>query len=319
MKSLKNIFILFVLLMNFASYSQIFPGDGLVPVVSCNFETDCNVIHLDTNISGNAWRIGEPTNLPFDAAYSLPNAIVTNLTNDYPQGNDSWFDIIINVWNMGLINPVLTFWHKYETDTLTDGGFVEISYDKGNSWKNVVLDTSCLVYSYDYGTPNRESFYSAADTIKGGIPAFSGTSDGWQFSRIQWIWFVPVKELNETPIDTMIFRFHFKSDSIETNKAGWMIDDIVLYNTLLSDIPEWQAEERTVKIFPNPATDEIKFSLQDIGTVKTISIFDALGRCIYFNENNTNVISISQIPKGVYTLLIKNKDNDFYHGIFIKE
>lgn len=319
MKYIKYTLVLFALVLNIQCFSQIFPGEGLAPMVTCNFETDCTMVSLDTNLQGNIWRIGVPAKPSFSPAYSIPNAMVTDLNNNYPQGTDSWFDIYLDIMGGGYWNPVIAFNHKFETDSLADGGFIEISYNKGNTWKNILFDTSNVFMSFDYGTPNRENFYTASDTIAGGIPAFTGTSDGWQLSRIQWIWFVPVKDALDFPTDTVILRFHFISDSIETGKAGWIIDDLVIYNTLMSDIPEWAASGNNIKIYPNPASDEIRFGYRGVDDTNEIWIYDALGRCVLYDKNATDVIIVSQIPRGVYAIVMKNKDNGFYHGIFVKE
>jgi hypothetical protein len=319
MKILRSIIVLLTVALSTSSFSQIYPGEGLIPADSCNFESTCTMVSIDTTIPGNIWRIGAPNKTPFTSSYTLPNAIVTNLDSSYPVGNDSWFDLKINIWNMGLPNPVITFRHKYKTDTLSDGGYVEISYDKGITWRNVLYDTSIVWMSYDNNTPNREGFYTPTDTIEGGIPAFSGTSNGWQYSRIQWLWFIPVKDENDTPGDSIFIRFHFKSDSIDNNKAGWMIDNIVIYNTLISDIPEYNAKNGIINIYPNPATNNIYFALPENKSPDKIMVYDMTGRCIYSAKNASNELSVSGWPKGGYTVMIKCDDAELYRGFFMKE
>lgn len=319
MKTMKNIIAFALLLLNIPIYAQIYPGDGLIPVSGCDFDNDCTLVTLDTNLQGNIWRIGEPTKTYFTPAYSVPNAIVTDLHNSYPQGNDSWFDIKINLWDMGLPNPVVTFRHKFDTDSLHDGGFVEISYDKGSTWRNVVFDTSCFFMSYDYGTPNREWFYSSSDTIAGGIPAFSGKSDGWLLSKIQWLWFIPVKETNDTPSDSVFLRFHFMSDSVETGKPGWIIDDIMIYNTLVSDIPEWIENGKNISIFPNPATEAINLDLEDKENLYEVRIYDLAGHCIYNNKYSSEPIPVRAFKSGIYKVTVLKDSMCIYHGIFMKE
>jgi len=67
-----------------------------------------------------------------------------------------------------------------------------------------------------------------------------------------------------------------------------------------------------ISVYPNPATDEIQIDMDG-----EVSIWDALGRKVGINHNNTGTINISSLAPGQYFIQIKNEKN-IYTGKFIK-
>src|ERR1041385_3814523 len=121
---------------------------------------------IDTTLAGNLWQVGPPQKIIFDSAYSAPNVMVTDTINPYPVNNRSSFSIkvtnamVFNFWNF--IFLIVDFTHKYDTDSLHDGCFIELSLD-GVQWQNIIN------FPFLQSTINS---YSLTDTITGGIPAF---------------------------------------------------------------------------------------------------------------------------------------------------
>ena len=149
-----------------------------------------NLIYIDTlelfplhswitieNPDSSIWEIGQPNKSFFNSMYSGEKAIVTDSIGFYPDNCNDYFYIKIpwveHFWGEG----ILSFFHKFDTDTLMDGGIIEISYDNGESWKNVLDD------NYHIST-NFIGIYT--DTINGGEYGFSGKSDGWQYVELYW-------------------------------------------------------------------------------------------------------------------------------------
>ncbi|MFH1160959.1 MAG: hypothetical protein V1733_08435, partial [bacterium] len=75
----------------------------------------------------------------------------------------------------------LTFVHKYDFDSLQAGGFLEVAYDTTSQFINIIYDT----VEPELGL-NLNGMYTQNDTIAGGIPAFTGKSNGWVYSQIFW-------------------------------------------------------------------------------------------------------------------------------------
>lgn len=195
-------------------YAQIDPYEGIANVDSCMFYSqNTHMLILDTS-RNNIWQIGKPHKPFFYQALSLPYAIVTDTVSPYKVSNHSYFDLKIPGRYMDII---IGFKHKYQTDSGIDGGYIQISEDKGKNWVNI-RNYNCLQF-------NSENLYTTKDSLQGGEPGFSGQSNEWINTRFQIIWMMPVKT---DWIDTVMFRFSFISDSIQTNKDGWLIDDILV-------------------------------------------------------------------------------------------
>ena len=293
-----------VFAFNITCYSQIIIGYGIHNIDSCKFENQNTMIKLDTSVQ-NIWQIGKPTKTFFDSAYSATNAVVTDTLNPYPISNHSYFDLTIPY--MGAGNTILGFKHKFQTDTLIDGGYIETSIDKGLTWTSILYnDTIIIPFGGQLFT---ENLYSHQDTLKGGINGFSGTSNDWINTRIQWVWMLPTKSY---PPDTVIVRFHFISDNIQTNKDGWMIDDILIsYADLPGNVTEFNSEQLNLDIYPNPANNEINIKFENQINECLIEIYNISGIKVkevnFINVDNNCKLSTEDLNSGFYFLTAKNK------------
>ncbi len=80
-----------------------------------------------------------------------------------------------------------------------------------------------------------------------------------------------------------------------------------------------------LQIFPNPASENltINFTYPNGGTVKEVSIYNSIGEKVkmklYGNSGKfSNTISISELPKGIYFLELRDEKNS-YKRRFVKE
>jgi len=115
------------------------PGDTLF-IETITFEYSYPYLEVDTS-NQNIWQIGTPNKAFFDSAYSAKNAIITDTVNYYPIDNISYFDLLIGAFNFNDLYPwniYVGIKHKYDTDTLKDGGFITISYDNRTTWMNII-------------------------------------------------------------------------------------------------------------------------------------------------------------------------------------
>lgn len=286
--------------LNLSLSAQVEPYKGIFELHACDLETSCDLLQFDTS-SQNLWTIGLPAKPFFDTAYSIPNAILTDTINPYASNNHSYFDLIIPDYEEYL-NLILSFKHKYQTDSLIDGGYIEISYDNGASWVDVLKDpTEIRVF-------NTENMYAISDTLDGGISGFSGTSD-WQDTKIQWVWKFPVSLLNN---DTLQLRFNFISDSLQTNKAGWMIDDIVVSYADLGSQTKELASAQMAKIYPNPFSESTLISLSNFEYQEnqSLQLINAQGvvQRVYTNLRDSEiVVEKGNLSAGLYWVYLQSK------------
>lgn len=273
------------------------------------------------NSADNIWQIGAPQKSSFDKAKSNPNAIITDTVSPYPVNNHSSFVVKIPLTGNGgdpsSFNGFdFDFKHKFQTDKNNDGGYIEISYDYGFTWTNIVYDTlycdriepcvgdkDCLE---GYGFSNE---YTNSDTIKGGIPAFSGSNLNWIDTGLHHFY-------NDNFIcpDSLFFKFNFKSDDTQDNLDGWMIDDINFYITFgLVGLDEKTSNKQPV-IFPNPITGNSILKLNNAASASSlIEILSINGEIIYSEKFNNEVFNIGalKLKKGLYFCSIINSGNSY--------
>ena len=226
-----------------------------------SFSEPSEIISMDTSTT-NLWAIAIPSKDYLDSAYSAPFAIITDSINTYPDSADTYFELLF--FQEGdpyyyMEQFFIGFIHKYDTDTLRDGGFMTISFDNGETYNNVIesSDSGAWFYMvYPEDGENSLNLYSNSDTLYNGEYGYSGNSNGWVTTMLGWnvLYVAPPKGGDE--IDTLRFRFNFISDSLDNSREGWMIDDIYTFRVeILSSVKDQNQVQ--FKLFPNPASNRI--------------------------------------------------------------
>lgn len=256
----------------------------------------------------NIWEIGRPDKMFFNSTHNGNRAILTDSSSYYSNNCNDYFYITIpwsdNTWGEG----ILSFYHKFDTDTLIDGGVIEMSYDNGASWINI-LDDNNHISTYFIG------LYE--DTIQGGEYGFSGKSDGWQYVELYWHWIALLKSAFEN-LDTPMIRFRFISDEYNTDKEGWMIDDIVFRGYDVVDAI-YNITYENIEIFPIPSDELINIELNNkYSDGLTISIFELSGKLIKSQRIKNKQISIIDLNPGLYIYKIMNDKKILKIGKLIK-
>lgn len=274
--------------------------------------------YLDVLIpdSSGVWQVGEPQKQFFNSAYSGRRAIMTDTLQSYPVSMNNCFYLIIDPVNykwFGYTWCDLEFHHKMDCDTLTEGGYVEISYDKGENWKNIIFDS---IYKEidEWYFAEAHNFYEKDDTLENGIPAFSGHNPEWRHSRFSW----GAVGVKKSTIDTILIRFCFQSDSIQTDKDGWMIDNIYIKSTNPSSINS-DKQSADVRLFPNPVEDISVIDLSDINHPAQVIFYNYMGKMVFYDRVNNSTYSIarSDFGPGVYYVKLITEDEKVYSGSFV--
>ncbi|MEL6639480.1 MAG: T9SS type A sorting domain-containing protein [Bacteroidota bacterium] len=250
--------------------AQIYPLPQSSEIGFCSFVDDCvELIELDTS-SQNLWTIGLPQKAFFDTAFSPPNALITDLTEVYPNNNRSLFFLEVpDTAFFVTYNMLLSFKHQYQTDSLRDGGYIEISYDGGDTWVNVIEDERPVDLEF-------ENIYAPGDTLFNGQPGFTGTSTDWITTKIQWIWQLPVRSSQD---EDPLIRFSFVSDDVGAGLAGWMIDDIVLSTGDLGSPTRNPNRLLSARIYPNPMSNQAEVRIEGLeDEAQEVQVLDLWGR-----------------------------------------
>lgn len=278
------------------------PGDtiSLIPV---HFDdtTNFHMITIDTS-SCNIWQIGTPSKSLFSQAYSLPFSMMTDTANIYSSGVHSWFEVNVGQWQG---RRWISFMHKYDTDTLKDGGYITISWDNGISWRNILHDTIWGAGTPGYGDWFNfcKNIYSPSDSLSNNQPGFSGSSNGWVHTVLAW-YYIPVKQ---NPGDSILLRFNFVSDSIGNNREGWMIDNFNIYEIeLMGGIGETDIQS-CVGLFPNPMNQSATLHLDKCYQHVQIDVYSTEGRLVESRSySNTEQVNFERgnLTRGLYFLKV---------------
>ena len=268
-----------------------------------SFEAPYNLhadrFYIDTvNYPNNIWQVGKPGKTIFDSAFSYPNAIVTDTANVYPVNDTSVFTVKIETAynnNIGLWYLLQGFSFRYKLDI--DSGEIakiEIATDSGKHWVNLLEEDTTYKIQWPMGKPD-----------------FTKSTDGWKVFDINMVKWVANSLLFDHQLvinrsrDTTYLRFTFISDSVQTNKDGWMIDDFYL-QTFAESITEVR-NNSLLSIYPNPAGDYI-FIKRNYGNTaaEELAIYNMEGKVVLTTKDiPTNGYIPISLPHGVYTVAYK--------------
>lgn len=253
------------------------------------------IVKRDT-ASGNIWQVGKPQKMIFDSAATLPNVIITDTLNYIPSNNTSRFTFSIDPsWgNYGIL--AIRWKQKLDYEKKHSGGIVEYSSDTGKSWHNVF--NSPYVYNYyGFDTLNK-------DTLITGDYAFSGTDSVWRD-----IWLCFDKSFIAFSGKTLTFRFTSVSDTSNTSKEGWMIDNMSVHTTWHHTVVKGPGDGDYLHVYPTKTNGIVHIEaqkLQQYHIIKSMQLINADGKVVqtYGTSPTKFYIDISQFPDGVYYLKV---------------
>lgn len=299
---MKKYFIISTLLvLSLSTYSQFYYYLHLDPP---NYGTEVNSyskIFIDTVSNHDClWQIGQPSKTIFNSAYSAPNSIVTDTINFIPINDTSIFFIKHLRQTQPWHRFILSFWYQLDGDT-TDYGIIEISPDSGNTWINVFEEDT--MYNMYWITPK---------------PCISGSTDDWKYFSLNmtdwasgWGSF-PI----EMTADTILFRFTYITDSIPTNRDGWIID-----NFHLEDWCESIEESNNfglVSLYPNPTNNELNIKVNEHCIGQSIQIYSFSGKLVYQDlDFKGDPVNVANLRNGLYILRYSDTKNISFNKFVI--
>lgn len=258
-----------------------------------NFSPDCGL-----------WQRGSNQKIEFGSP-GADYGIITDSALAYPANSNCSFELSIPDASQNL-SFLLYFEHRFLTDSLTDGGYIEYSCNR-QQWNK-------LVNNQNFGFPVQTNFHnfpgivpfnspdiSSLPRINDSTYAFTGNGNQWQWSGVQIVWAFPVK-LEENmassgcdilPNDSLHLRFVFESDANAENLPGWMIRKIAHGWVDLGSGMEAMNNDSYV-FYPNPAKDYITTQADEtlILDLNGTTAMQHMGR---------GKIDISKLAAGFYT------------------
>ena len=289
---MKIILTLAILFAAFNMHAQLSTFLGIFPLDECDFSDSCEYIEIP-NSSSNIWVRGESQK---SILTSPGGVMITDSVYSYPNETNASFEIHWPSWNQYPLSLIMSFHHSMDSDSLLDGGIIEVSRDYGATWTNVIDDQTNMLFLSN-------ELYTNSDTLFTGENGFSGTFVD-RYTEIEWVWMFPIKEF---PTDTMYYRFRFISDTVDSAKEGWMISDISFsFVDLGSGIDELALFD--FSIAPNPSNGWIEIN-SSFELEKAI-LRDLTGNIVRSEMlENKKVLNYSGLSKGNYFLQLQSSDH----------
>jgi uncharacterized repeat protein (TIGR01451 family) len=224
--------------------------------------------------------------------------------------------------------PVLRFWHVFDTQAGFDGGIVQVSTDNGANWRDI-----------------GDKFFKNPYRGKIEYSAFSiPNAKAWwgQSGQNPATWIDSYADLSAYTGQSVQFRFRYATDSL-VRSQGWFVDDVTVmdmvnYNSRArltsaqGDTASAEIAERgtivdpaaftptkeitegafQMRVFPNPANNLLNINV--LGSEKTaaaLTILSTDGRLMWSkavnlagNKEEVLPIDISAFPSGIYFVKI---------------
>jgi uncharacterized repeat protein (TIGR01451 family) len=225
-------------------------------------------------------------------------------------------------------NPVMRFWHQYNTELGNDAGFIEVQEEGKTEWKRFAEDK---LFREPYNSP--VSYSSIAIAF---LRGFSGNSNGWVQSYV---------DMSEYAGKNVYVRFRFVSNaSVAPANGGWIVDGfelIDMYNvnteacvtssdggqacasmaqrgtifnaaTTSADNPAHNTTSG-LRVQPNPSSDVFFVSsLRAVEGVSQLQLFSTDGRLVWqrsvqnLAEGQTITVNVEGFAPGIYMLRLDN-------------
>jgi len=267
----------------------------------------------DPSNPNNDWQIGQPQKILFNQAYSFPNVIVTDTSGYYKPSDTSIFTFVTPTY-FPAFWPVLEFYFKVDSDTILDYGKIEVSSDHGQTWMDIVRSANLHGFFWYVNNSSGTQIYSNGDSVN---PFTGRTTGGYYYFRSDLYTFYSL-----FPTDTIIYKFSFITDAIQTNKEGWMIDNLYFYDWWESIDPHTTGDLNT-SVSPDPVNAEmiIRF-VNPSKDMISIELFDSKG----IKQRELSTISdyikvnTQSLSSGMYLYkIMKINTQQIGTGRFIKE
>lgn len=310
---MKNLATLTFVLLSLSLFSQD-PWDVMGYEFNLSFDDTSQLHRIDIDTvsnPNNSWQIGAPQKIVFTSASSLPNVIVTDTINPYPVNDTSTFSLRF-LAGQGFTFPhtaTLSGVYKVDSDSLSDFGKIEFSPNNGETWIDLLTDS---VYE-DYEDMN--GYYWITDK-----PVLTGTSTNWEYFFVSVAGFGSIFNIQEG--DTIVYKFTFISDSIQTERDGLMYDNL-MFADWVEGLEEIGYAHIKSECFPNPAIDQLSIKFDNNqSALFDVFIYDVQGRQIYSSTTTAENINLSVQPftKGIYFYkLVNERDKEYTSGKFVRE
>lgn len=140
--------------------------------------------------------------------HSTPSCFTDSKSGNYSNNTNVVLTLKNKIDLTDFVNPIFTFWTKYDIENNYDYGIVKFSTDDGSSWFSL---------QGKYSNPAVGSFQPAGENV------YDGTQSGWVEEEIN------ISSLSSKSIKV---KFELHSDNYQVGD-GWYIDDIAIVHYII--------------------------------------------------------------------------------------
>ncbi len=216
-------------------------------------------------------------------------------------------------------NPVIRFYHEYDTEPGVDGGFIEYSTD-GELW----IDAKDFLFKNPYRGPMQYSTFAIPF-----LESYWGNSNGFVASYL---------DISSLSGQDLFIRWRFGSDENGIGAFGWTFDDFAIFDmvnyngeacvssdegdqacvemaergTIVEPLMDTAVEDNIdptigLSLFPNPTTDLVNIAIRSERSENTnLQLIGADGRVLTEQQMTTNgnvqttTLDVSNFVSGFY-------------------
>jgi photosystem II stability/assembly factor-like uncharacterized protein len=269
-------------------------------------------------------------------------------TGFFIKNNPNGIDTILKTTNggvsfdtMAVQIPINSLYSVYflNADTgfvLSDSGLLGRTYDGGLTWDTV--NTGSSSYLLDMFFPTSQTGYMMTGnwlikTTDGGntwfqLPIVASGSFPMYFVSAGTGYVVMGNEIRKTTDGGFTWSIQMSGTSVNLNDIYFVNDNVgyavgdsgTIYRTTNGGevgITE-KKREREIKVYPNPANENIRIEATVEVTVKNLKLFDLNGKLVREFNATDMVLGISGLAKGEYLLLIETDKAIFREKIILQ-
>ncbi|MCH2214856.1 MAG: T9SS type A sorting domain-containing protein [Flavobacteriales bacterium] len=313
---MKQLLTILFSVITFICFCQEWEG---VPILdfgdTINFEEPTIPYEIDTSAT-NIWQVGPPMKPILDSAFSPSLAMITDTINPYPTLNHSYFELVFSPEEFPDMEYqcAIGFNHRFNTDTLRDGGFITFSPDNGVSFYDIYEFDFEETFAYNLPPgegSNTLNMYGFNDTLYNGEYGFSGNSNGWIHTMLGWTTgFLSTSDIDQfkggSLQDTIRMRFNFISDSVDNQLDGWLIDDIYVF-TISTIANVKNGLKPKFRMYPNPSSSLVYVETNNDYQRLEMEIRDLTGQELFYRgdgKGSRMELADVELETGVYLITL---------------
>ena len=223
-----------------------------------------------------------------DDSYSPSTSFTESNGGNYANNSDKSFEYANTIDLTNATGAMVSFYAKWNIEANYDYCQFQVSTNNGATW---------IGQCGNFTVPGVSGSGSVQPS---GKPVWEGVSD-WVLEEIN---------LSDYLGQSIKVRFRFESDGGVT-EDGFYFDDFQI-SFSENDASVEETKGTFVKVFPNPAKNDLQISLSNYVNEGTLKVYNEIGEIVLLQEINSSVnllkIDVSKLSNGMYFIQLENNE-----------